>query len=470
MPRSKLFTLRGYYPSGVAKWSPADLTGTHWWDPEVGVETEAAMQFVQASSQHLVSGTTLPDSLKGTSGGGFSAACVFRPDVTPGSSRPFVNLKDGGNRGWNINYRAGDSKTQMSYQYTGGSAAGVVNRVIGAGNWGFCAGAWDHGANTYDLKTYRDFDTTQASALGLASSGAPLPSSDGESMWVGANRNAVLHIDVTVALLVIWDEAISAADMDWLWNTGSYRTKDEILARSWANGAAVKHLFMFNQLTGSVDDYVGGVTLSRVNSPALVDGYIPAVEPLDRSPVSKWTDRNLGMSVLQPTLAYRPLWYSNVSASGYPGIMGDGVDDFLLASPGPGIAHPGDMAVLAQFGEVTNPLFGTNDGNTWVNSAAGNYQVKWTTTLATTGIAADTARHAFVYRLDTVNTKIRVDGVEYASGNAGATSTLDLVFFARTNGTANWTISPLSHFLTRPTAKWTADELAALEAWMIART
>ena len=147
----------------------------------------------------------------------------------------------------------------------------------------------------------------------------------------------------------------------------------------------------------------------------------------NNDPVGSFTDLSgNGRHLVQATASWKPLFLTN-RQNGLPGVVGDGVDDFLQSSAFT-LNQPVHYFIVAKINTTTGTsLFDGNASSTTRfarNAGAGAQMFLYAGSFSgpiTTGV--DTAlTHCYAVLADGANSKISVDGATASTGNAGSTN------------------------------------------------
>lgn len=158
----------------------------------------------------------------------------------------------------------------------------------------------------------------------------------------------------------------------------------------------------------------------------------------DNDPVGTWTDDSGDGNDSVGSGSTRPL-YKTAIQNGLPIVRFDGTDDYLEVSGGPMLGtQPFTVHMVALNRNTTASVFPLVGGNQWRCGRWGNDgKSAMSAGSLVQGSASDipvNAAHQLTYVFDGASSKVYVDGVEKASGDAGSQSMDDLYLGRFFNG------------------------------------
>lgn len=153
----------------------------------------------------------------------------------------------------------------------------------------------------------------------------------------------------------------------------------------------------------------------------------------DGDTVERWEDQSgNGRHADQATSSKRPIYHTNV-LNGLPGVIADGVDDWLTTAGFTSVAAPYTYVVVcrANYTGVNRHVL-TGGGTTRVRTNAGNWELAAGATI--TDGPPDTDPAIIIGVVNGASSKLRVNGDE-DTGNAGTNAAAALNLFSNSVGT-----------------------------------
>lgn len=407
-------------------WLPTSLGSSlaAWYKADAGCYTDAACLFASASSQYLskTSPTFAP-----------TTKMTIAFDYKPSSGTIYHGVCS--------RRDTGGTQNQFVVYINNAEQVAVILYADGAGvDYGFYTGSTTLSVGT-NYRVVIDYDGTQSAGSRLAI----YVNGVAETLTLAGGTGAPASLPASTAPLTV---GADGAGPNQFCNGALARLGFSSLALSgaaltaahtstfWADMTAARQADWFSfynlcEASSTRVDSTGLNNLTPTNGPTVAAGPGEGLAT-NNSPVKRWEDQSgNARHLLQATIAKQPLWMAAIQ-NGRPGILADGVDDVLSVAVVK--AQPVTIFVAGKILSANGAdavFLYDGAGGPAIQKAHGGGSVWdiYSGAFLDSATATDALAHAFSAVFNGASSKLRLDGAEIASGDAGSAGLISIDLF-----------------------------------------